>query len=308
LTPQKGHLKTNVNGVDPRFWRAIGEVAANPDFAGGTLLRQLTVAQSVLEPHNSNMTQASLARLWRVARAVICVLLVGYGLLFLLARIHESLVRSRSEAMYEEFLKLQPGRTTKLDIELLVRRAGSRNSDVRCEGDGCEYTIGNVWGQSRWSAILRIGHDHQPTSELLLKTERDLLSYASFSIGILVPKGYGTREERKWLGDPNYVPYSSGEYMLFGRALLVTVLPDTRLKANPDYRIWGPSGCTNCLAIWVSALPSVAPAKRKQIFQIGFDCMTRWSVCTDKEDIMPAAGRERAKELALEGLTSEIGP
>jgi hypothetical protein len=270
------------------------------DFLGGTQLRQLSLAQSVLEPHNPNMTQASLARLWRVARAVISVLLVGYGLLFLLARIHESLVRSRSEAIYEEFLRLQPGRTTKSDIELLLRQAGSQNPDFHCEGDDCEYTIGNVWGQSQWSTILRIAHDHQPTSELLLKTKGDLLSYASFSVAILVPKGYGTREEQKWLGDPNSVPYSSGQYILIGRASLVTALPDTRLKANPDYRIWGPSACTNCLAIWVSALPSVAPAKRKQIFQIGFDCMTRWSVCTDKEDIMPAAGRERAKELALE--------
>jgi hypothetical protein len=247
------------------------------------------------------MTQASLARLWRVARALISVLLVGYGVLFLLARIHESIVRSRSEAIYEEFLKLQPGRTTKSDIELLLRQAGSQNPDVHCEGDDCEYTIGNVWGECRWFGILRIAHDHQPTSELLLKTKGDLLSYASFSVGIIVPKGYGTREERKWLSDPNYVPYSSGEYMLFGRALLVTVLPDTQHEAHPDYRVWGPSGCENCLAIFVSALPTVLPEKRKQIFQIGFDCMTRWSVCTDNEDIMPAAARERAKELAIRG-------
>lgn len=153
----------------------------------------------------------------------------------------------------------------------------------------------------RWFAILPFAHDHQPTYELMLRTRGDLLRDDSFTVGVLVPKGYGTREERKWLSDPNHVPYSSGQYMLFGRASLVTVLPDTRLKADLDYRIWGPSGCTNCLAIWVSALPSIEPAKREQIFQIGFDCMTQWSVCTDKEDIMPAAGRERAKELALNG-------
>ena len=238
------------------------------------------------------------ARMWRVGRAVIAVLIAAYCLLFLIARVHESVVRSRSEAIYKEFLKLQPGRTSKSDVERLLKRAGSQFPNVHCGGGDCEYRLGDVWGESRWLALLRLAHDHQPTSELLLKTKGDLLSYASFSIGILVPKGYGTREERKWLSSPGYVPYSSSEYMLFGRALLVTILPDTHPKENPDYRIWGPSGCTNCLAIWVSALPSLEPATREKIFQMGFDCMTRWSVCTDKEDIMPAAERERA---ALKG-------
>ena len=141
-------------------------------------------------------------------------------------------------------------------------------------------------------------------SQLTLRTSGNLLSTASFSVGVLVPKGYGTREERKWSNDPHYVPYSTGEYQLSGRASLVTDLPDTRPISNADYRIWGPSGCMNCLAIWVSALPKLAPTKQAQIFQMGFDCMTQWSVCTDKDDIMPAAGREKAQESAP-GLTSD---
>ena len=247
------------------------------------------------------ITQVAIARLWRPSRAVIAVLLAAYGLLFLLARLHETIVRSRSEAIYKEFLKLQPGRTTKVNVEYLLKQAAFRTPDVHCGSGDCEYTIGNAWGGSRWFATLPFAHDHRPTYELMLRTRGDLLRDASLTVGILVPKGYGTREERKWLNDPNYVPYSSGQYMLFGRILLVSVLPDTQLKADPDYRIWGPSGCTNCLAIWVSALPSLEPAKRKQIFQLGFDCMTRWSVCTDREDIMPAAGRERANEFGLGG-------
>ena len=202
--------------------------------------------------------------------------------------------------MYAEFLKLEPGRTTKSEVELLRKHwAGALIQDVQCGDVDCEYTIGNVWSTSPWFLISQLAHDHQPTSELLLKTKGDLLSGASFYVGVLVPKGYGTREERKWLSDPNYIPYSSGEYMLIGRASLWTELPETRVHSNPEYEIWGPSGCTNCLAIWVTALPSLVPTKRAQIFQIGFDCMTRWSVCTDKEDIMPTAGREYAKEIAV---------
>jgi hypothetical protein len=151
-----------------------------------------------------------------------------------------------------------------------------------------------------------------PSSQLMLETDGNLLSSASFTVGVVVPKGYGTREERKRLSDPNYVPYFSGEYQLFGRASLVGTLPDlsrdARLSAKPDYQIWGPSACTNCVAIWVSALPRLAPAKRAQIFGIDFNCMTQWSMCTDKEDIMPTAGREKAKESVsadTEGRLSE---
>jgi hypothetical protein len=243
------------------------------------------------------------AKLWRLGLAAILSLVFAYGLLVVLVLVRESVVRSRSEAMYAEFLKLHLGETTKADIEILRRRfAGSLTENVDCGGADCEYTIGNVWGYSPWMLLTRLAHDHMPSSQLMLKTNGNLLSSATFDVGVLVPKGYGTREERKWLSDPNYVPYSSGEYQLFGRVSLVGTLPerccDSRLTANRDYRVWGPSGCMNCLAIWVSALPSLAPAKRTQIFDINFNCMTQWSMCTDKEDIMPTAGREKAKESA----------
>ena len=235
----------------------------------------------------------------RLTLATISSLCIAYGLLVLVVRVRESAIRSRSEAMYAEFLKLHVGETTKADIEILrMRFAGSLTENADCGSADCEYTIGTVRGYSRWFLLTRFAHDHMPSSQLTLKTSGNLLSSASFSVGVLVPKGYGTREERKWLSDPHYVPYSSGEYELLGRASLTTTLPDTRLIAKRDYLVWGPSGCEGCLAIWVSALPSLAPARRAQVFDINFDCMTRWSMCTDKEDIMPTAGRELAEESA----------
>ena len=96
--------------------------------------------------------------------------------------------------------------------------------------------------------------------------------------------------------------YSSGVYQLFGRASLVSALPelsrDTRLTEKPEYRVWGPSGCMNCVAINDSALSDLSKAKRVQVFYVNFNCMTQWSICTDREDIMPTAGREKAKESA----------
>ena len=237
----------------------------------------------------------------RLALAAILSLFLAYGLLVVFVHVRESVVRSRSEAMYAEFLKLHLGETTKTDIETLRRRfAGYQTENVDCVGADCEYTIGNVWGYSRRFLLSRLVHDHMPSSQLTLKTNGNRLSSASFYVGVLVPKGYGTREERKWLSDSNYEPYSSGAYQLFGRASLVSSLPeqccDSRLTGKRDYLVGGPSACTNCVAIYVSALPSLRPAERARVFDINFDCMTRWSVCTDKEDIMPTAGRERAEE------------
>jgi len=246
-----------------------------------------------------------MAKSSRLGFASLLGLAFAYSLLLLWVHVRESAIRSRSEALFAQFLRLQPGKTNKAEVEALRKQwAGALVQGEDYNGADCEYTLGDVWGYSRWFLLTRLAHDHQPSSQLTLKISGNLLSSASFSVGILVPKGYGTREEQNWSGDPNYIPHSNGEYQLFGRASLVTELPDTRPISNADYRIWGPSGCTNCLAIWVSALPELAPAKRAQIFQMGFDCMTQWSVCTDKDDIMPTAGREKAKESAP-GLTSD---
>jgi hypothetical protein len=54
----------------------------------------------------------------------------------------------------------------------------------------------------------------------------------------------------------------------------------------------------NCVAIYVSALPDLPKEKRTQVFDVNFNCMTQWSICTDKEDIMPTAGQEKVKESA----------
>lgn len=91
------------------------------------------------------ITQLPKAKLWRALRVVIAVLLAAYGLLFVLARIHETIVRSRSEAIYKEFLKLHPRRTTKSDVEHLLKQPGFQTPDVNCGGGDCEYTIGNAW-------------------------------------------------------------------------------------------------------------------------------------------------------------------
>ena len=244
------------------------------------------------------------AKLRRLGIVILLGLSAAYGLLLIEVRLRESVVRSRSEAIYAEFLKLRLGETTQADIEALRRRfAGSLTESVECGAGDCEYTIGNVWGYSRWFKLTQLAHDHMPSSQLTIKTNGNVLSSASFYVGVVVPKGYGTREERKLLSSvPGYIPYSTGAFQLFGRASPVSALRgssrDAGLTQKREYRISGPSACTNCVAIYVSALQSLPTVKRAQVFEFNFNCMTQWSICTDKEDIMPTAAREKAKESA----------
>lgn len=56
---------------------------------------------------------------------------------------------------------------------------------------------------------------------------------------MVVPKGYGTREERKLLSSvPGCIPYFTGAFLLFGRASLVSALSessrDAGLTQKPD--------------------------------------------------------------------------
>ena len=128
---------------------------------------------------------------WRLALFALLSVPFAYALLVSLVHVRESLVRSRSETLYAQFLKLRPGETTKADIDALRRRfAGSVTENVDCGRTECEYTIGQVWGYSRWFRLTRLAHDHMPSSQLSLKTSGNVLSGASFYVGVVVPKGY----------------------------------------------------------------------------------------------------------------------
>jgi hypothetical protein len=159
-------------------------------------------------------------------------------------QLRERAVRSRSEALYAEFLKLRPGVTTQTDVDGLRKQwAGKVPENVSCDNGTCRNTIGTLWDLTRWFPLTQLVHDHSPTSEFVLEIKDDRLLRASFAAGVLVPRGYGTREERELLRDPRYVPYSSGEFMLFGRALLTPALSGDRSDGPipmpaSGYQIW----------------------------------------------------------------------
>jgi hypothetical protein len=237
------------------------------------------------------------ASLWRVTAACFIGLTASCVLLGVAVQLRERLVRSRSEALYAEFMKLRPGVTTQAEVDGIRNQwAGKAPENVFCDDGTCRYTIGSLWDLTHWFPLTRLIHDHSPTSEFVMETKADRLLEASFAAGVLVPRGYGTRAERELLRNPGYFPYSSGDFMLFGRAFLIPALSTDRSDGPipmpaSGYQIGGPSACTYCLAVFVRALPSVSEETRKQIFHFNFGCMTQWSVCTDKEDIMPVASK-----------------
>jgi hypothetical protein len=113
----------------------------------------------------------------------------AYALLLCWVHMREAAIRTRSEALYSQFLRLQPGQTNKAEIEILRKQWGnSLPQEADCNGTDCEYTVGDVWGYSRWFLLTFLAHDHQPSSQLTLKTRGDLLSSASFSVGVWYPR------------------------------------------------------------------------------------------------------------------------
>jgi hypothetical protein len=138
------------------------------------------------------------AKLWRVGLAAILSLSFAFGVLVVLVHVRESVVRSRSEAMYAEFLKLHLGETTKAEIEILRGRfAGSLTENVDCGGADCEYTIGNVWGYSPWFLLTRLAHDHMPSSQLTLKTNGNLCRARRFMLAFCTEGIRHTRGAKK---------------------------------------------------------------------------------------------------------------
>jgi hypothetical protein len=250
------------------------------------------------------------SKLLRVGCISVLGLIFAWGVLLVSVQARERVVRFRSEALYSEFLKLRPGVTTKTDVQLLRKQwAGKLSQNVNCNGDQCDYTIGDIWGLSRWFLLTRFAHDHAPSFMLQIETKGNYVLRATFSARVMVPTGYGTREERKFLSNPNYVSYASDDFALIGHASLIASLPGGGDGPLPmparGYRALR-INCMNCLAVRVAALPSVAQETRAQLFRFDFGCMTRWAVCTDKEDLMPRAAREEAAETASDDEIEEM--
>jgi hypothetical protein len=75
--------------------------------------------------------------------------------------------------------------------------------------------------------------------------------------------------------------------------------PLTSVSArHPEYEIGTPSGCVGCKVGWVRFTSFADPQDVMRLTDINFDCITRWTPCTDEADILSTVWRERQNEMA----------
>ena len=71
--------------------------------------------------------------------------------------------------------------------------------------------------------------------------------------------------------------------------------PSRRL--HPEYLITGPTGCKpNCIKVEVLFTPYADHSDVEKLIDIDFSCLTRWTPCHTKEDIVPVAMAQDAQD------------
>jgi hypothetical protein len=249
------------------------------------------------------------ARLVRGARITVVVTIVCYAALLLFVQVNERVVRRRAERLLSEMRAIEVGGSTWQDLHGIQTRWGAYgHSEGECVPKQCEYLV-EVNDLARMPGVLRfvpwwalrafafLGHSHLPEATLRVHVDDGVIRKATYGLMTHVPKGYGPRWEREEPQGDGYVPYSSGSYELIARASshspiehLCCYWPES--VPHPEYTLWKPGGCENCLAIFADFEPQAKPATKERLMNFNFSCFTRWTPCASEEDIMPDVGRE----------------
>ena len=91
----------------------------------------------------------------------------------------------------------------------------------------------------------------------------------------------------------------NGRRVTYALKGMVGTSPLTFVSArHPEFEIGAPSGCSACKAVWVKFTSFADPHDVLRLTDINFDCITRWSPCTDEADILPSAWKEWQDEIA----------
>ena len=179
------------------------------------------------------------------------VLTAFYLACLLFVTVSKTLMRHRAERLLAEMRRLQVGKSSWDDLQgIRTRWAAWGSSDGTCNKQHCAYRVSftDVPGQ-RWFAApifhLRLGHEAYVTFGVGL--DNGVVTRTQFGFVVVVPKGYGSRWERKERQRPGYVPYSSSVYALYAKAsssLIISNLccEDPHVIPHPDYLVRKPEG------------------------------------------------------------------
>jgi hypothetical protein len=225
-------------------------------------------------------------------------LLVGLTVSFLLPsaiiRLDQYLLRRRAERLLTDIRSLELGKSTYADARRVITRWGSEaRQQGLCRADWCDVDI----------RLADLAGSH---AEFIWRTRRRARVFlwlgarpaiVDASVRIRSDVVVGKLIEAHVEG-----PCRDSNDQTFCLTVIGRVQTGGSRYINPrhpEYSIFSPDGCTYCVAPAVIFSPYAIPADVLRLTDINFGCITRWTLCENEQDILPAAWAQRQAERAL---------
>lgn len=250
-------------------------------------------------------------------RRIVClgiVLIVGLVVvLAALVQIQQRLLRYRAERLLSDIRKLELRKSDWADAKQILARWGAwGHYEGQCTEESCIYQIGlSDWLTSfayRHPSSLEHFHWLETPYGMLggrgtiiraeLQVTKGVVWGKSFSIYVYVPAETGPAALFRGKG-----------YTLIGVSQSVSRFPSDRplIPTHPNYSVGTPGGCTGCLAVYSEFTPYADPADVERLMDFNLSCLTRWTRCRGKGDVMPAAWRQyTAEESSREAAWEQV--
>jgi hypothetical protein len=232
--------------------------------------------------------------------------------------VNQRIIRYRAEQLLSDIRSLQLRQTTFEQVKPILNK-WERSTQYRrwqdpfdrkreCNAQNCDFTI-NVHDSLNPNFIYNKLHvefwrDHWPDRIYRAIGGRNSSVAATVTVrnGVIWEKGYALLVS---------VPQSDrfASYELIAESYTVSrFYPGGRRWASrrlhPEYVIDGPDGCAICIQVEAKYTPYANPEDVAKLMDINLSCITRFSPCRTKADILPSAMAQEAKEARLIGVDS----
>jgi hypothetical protein len=235
-------------------------------------------------------------RLTRYVFGAAISVIVAYALFVAAIHVQQRILRHRAERLLADVRSLRVGRSTFAQAAVVFSHWSDRGSySTPCSEQSCDFSVGiydfgsasgKFPGWYTWEiALYRMAGSRLAGANASISVRGGTVSRAAFELGIDVPP---------------FIEPSSGQRVSYELAVRVRtnsrVDPNSLLfpNAHPDYTITGPDGCEGCVEVWFEYTPYASTADVDRVGKPNFTCITRWSQCRTKADIMPLAMAQRA--------------
>jgi hypothetical protein len=235
-------------------------------------------------------------RLTRYVLGAAISVIAAYALLVAAIQVQKRILRRRAENLLADVRSLQVRRSTFAQAAAVFSHWSNRGFYSKpCSQESCDFFIrisdfgsvsGKFPGWYTWGIpVYRMAGGRLAGAYASLSVRNGTLSRAFFELGIDVPPFIEPASHET-------VSYELGAQIRTNSR----VDPNSLLhpSSHPDYTITGPGGCEGCVEVWFEYTPYASAADVERLGKPNFTCITRWSPCRTKADIMPAAVAQRA--------------